>query len=92
MHENVVSLPPNPAPKNLAKKVLIEPEFSWDESPAAQYYEFYIWKTKDQQPEEPVITGLNDNQDRLHEELEGDTVYIWRVRTVGRYGEGLIDP
>lgn len=72
-----------PARKDMG--VALRPLFDWDEtSMATQQYHMYLWKRGEQVPVYPVVTSPRETTEaRLQESLESNTLYFWRVDSVG---------
>ncbi|MEA3507001.1 MAG: hypothetical protein U9R36_05890, partial [Elusimicrobiota bacterium] len=87
MAANRVSSPNDPSPVNLDNKVPVDPEFNWSDCRAAVSYELYIWKTREQTPASPRLSGLTESRARLPGRLDPDMIYIWQIRAIGRYGK-----
>ena len=87
MRQNIISKLRNPFPENRGIEVPVDTVFSWDGSDIATSYELYLWKMRGKTPKDPLRNGLAASRVKLKKPLEYDTVYIWRVKALGRYGE-----
>jgi O-antigen ligase/tetratricopeptide (TPR) repeat protein len=91
MKRNLVLKPDTPNPKNRAIDIPPDLIFDWAACNAADSYDFYLWKVGEAEPEYPTISDLSENRLDYDELLQPETTYLWRVRSIGRYGEELGD-
>jgi hypothetical protein len=82
-----VLTPSDPAPANRAGRVPLDVTFRWSEQNSVECYDLYFWKTGEQTPKAPVARKLKQSQWIPRKPLHPDTVYFWRVRAYGEYGE-----
>jgi len=79
--------PANPSPPNWGRDIALNPVFSWEEGSRETKYDLYLWKTRQKHPEQPRLRDLDSCRGELSEPLEPETVYLWRIRCLGRFSE-----
>ncbi len=87
MNRNRVLKPASPSPKNRETGVSLDHIFDWADCNAANSYDFFLWKVGEEEPEYPTVSGLAESQLDPGERLQPGTTYLWRVRSIGRYGK-----
>lgn len=87
MEAHRVALPDKPYPANRSRDVPVDSRLEWEGCPAAISYELYLWEVGERKESpRPTAEGLTVSRFRPHGGLKPETTYIWRVRSVGRYG------
>ena len=87
MLANRVSPPSHPHPAAGARQVSTDLIFNWDDCRAARYYDLFLWKVGEEEPESPTFPQLRTSDVRLPQPAGKGITYLWRVRAVGRYEE-----
>ncbi|GAF98640.1 unnamed protein product [marine sediment metagenome] len=87
MNRNLVLKPSSPSPRNRETGVPLDFVFNWGDCNAATSYDLFLWKVGEEEPEYPTSARLTESRTRPPEKIEPGTTYLWRVHSIGRYGE-----